>query len=35
MSYVNILYVFFWLDVKLARLSSGSGKLTISHIIAH
>ena len=36
MSYVNILLAF-WLDVKLARFSSGSGKLTISHItgIAH
>ena len=34
MSYVNILYVS-WLDVQLARFSSGSGKLTISHIIAH
>ena len=35
MSYVNILYVFFWLDVNLARFSSGSEKMPISHIIAH
>ena len=26
---------FFWLDVQFARFSYGSGKLTISHIIAH
>ena len=35
MSYVNILFCFFWVDVKLARISSDSGKLTVSHIIAH
>ena len=25
----------FWLDVKFARFSCGSGKMTVSHIIAH
>ena len=34
MSYVSILHVF-CLVVKFARFSSSSGKLTISHIIAH
>ena len=28
-------YSLFWLDVELAHFSSGSGKLTLSHIIAH
>ena len=31
---MNILHAF-WSDVKFARFSSGSGKLTISHIIVH
>ena len=34
MSYVSILNVF-CLDIQFARFSSSSGKLTISHIIAH
>ena len=33
MSYVNILHDF-WIDVKCARFSSGSGKLTVSLIFA-
>ena len=33
MSYVNLLHPF-WLDVKFARFSSGSEKLTLSHIFA-
>ena len=31
----NLNSTFFLLDVKFADFSSGSGKLTISHIIAH
>ena len=34
MSYVNILHVFFLLDVKCARFSSGSVKLTVPLIFA-
>ena len=34
MSYVSMLHVF-CLEVKFARISSGSGQLTISNIIAH
>ena len=34
MSYVKISHAFL-LDVKFARFSCGSGKLTLSHIITH